>query len=152
MSHEDSYRDMQNGSAYEKDRPGSNARSYHDDDGIVTFPKSRTNSERSLTISYSSSYYEDVKHLETPGAEKPKFGAKLPVVLCILFTEMCERLVFYGVSGNLLVFLTSKMSMHSDIASSIVLIFTGNSLNFFHLFFRKSLFEQPSQHRLPVLS
>ena len=101
--------------------------SIHDDDDILSDRKSRTNSEKSLTHSFSSSEYEDTTNNEaTVAEEKPKFGAKLRVVLCILFCEMCERLVYYGISGNLLLFLKSEpMSLNSADASSFVLVFTG---------------------------
>jgi len=103
--------------------------SIHDDGDILSDQKSRTNSEKSLTHSFSSSEYEDTTNNKaTMAKEKPKFGAKLRVVLCILFCEMCERLVYYGISGNLLLFLKSEpMSLDSAKASSFVLVFTGVS-------------------------
>lgn len=104
---------------------------YDSDDSIVVSANERAFSERSRTISCSSSFYDDGKHANLR-SDRPGFGSKLPPVLCILFTELCERLVYYGVAGNLLVFLT-RMSIDSALASSIVLIFTGRWLHVVNL-------------------
>ncbi|XP_071104488.1 solute carrier family 15 member 4-like [Haliotis cracherodii] len=52
------------------------------------------------------------------------------VVACILVTEMCERLTFYGVSGNLVLFCTSVLKLTSQDAANIQLVFTGTSYLF----------------------
>ena len=56
------------------------------------------------------------------------FGPHLRVTLCILFTELCERLTFYSVAGNLLLFCTQELETTSAQASSIVLAFSGTLL------------------------
>ena len=116
-----------NGQAKSQSDPDSSShRHYSEDNSNNLIYKTRTNSEKSLTLSYSSSYVGDYREAQSPHPkERPNFGPKLPVTLCILFTELCERLVYYGVAGNLLVFLTNNLNIDSALASSIVLVFTG---------------------------
>ena len=57
-----------------------------------------------------------------------KFGPYLGVILCILFTEFCERLTFFGVFANLLLFCTQELETTSAQASTIVLVFSGTYL------------------------
>lgn len=47
------------------------------------------------------------------------------VVMCILFTEMCERLTYYGVLDNLVLFCTSTLELGSSEAVDVSLIFSG---------------------------
>ena len=49
-------------------------------------------------------------------------------IVCILCTELCERLTFYGISGNLFLFATEDehLGMTPYEASILVLIFQGN--------------------------
>lgn len=49
------------------------------------------------------------------------------VVLSILFTELCERLTYYSISANLVLFCTSILKVESATAVSISLAFTGTS-------------------------
>lgn len=114
------------GQAKSQSDPDSNSRRhYAEENSNNLIHKSRTDSEKSLTLSYSSSYVGDYRAQSPRPRERPNFGPKLPVTLCILFTELCERLVYYGVAGNLLVFLTNNLDVNSALASSIVLVFTG---------------------------
>lgn len=87
--------------------------------------KTRSYSEKSLSASLSSSYFNEYERALSPVEETVSFGPMLPVILCILFTELCERLTYYGISGNLLVFLNTDLNVSSALASSIVLAFTG---------------------------
>eukprot|EP00794_Sanderia_malayensis_P017095 gene17095-18816_t len=102
---------------------------YSDSLGQFPEPRDRTNSEKSLTLSCTNSYNGRL----SPRALSPyvfrarEFGPFLPVVLCILFAELCERMTYYGISGNLLVFLNTDLQVDASLASSIVLIFTGVS-------------------------
>ena len=48
-------------------------------------------------------------------------------IVCILFTELCERLTFYGINGNLFLFATKDehLGMTPYEASILVLMFQG---------------------------
>ena len=48
-------------------------------------------------------------------------------IVCILLTELCERLTFYGILGNLVLFATNKdhLGMNADAASILANIFQG---------------------------
>lgn len=52
-------------------------------------------------------------------------GKKLCVVICILMTELCERLTYYSVVANLVLFCTSKLNLPSTDASTVTLVFSG---------------------------
>ncbi|KAK3091819.1 hypothetical protein FSP39_022886 [Pinctada imbricata] len=52
-------------------------------------------------------------------------GDKLLVVACILLCELCERLTYYSVVANLVLFCTSKLKLSSSDASSVSLVFSG---------------------------
>ena len=57
-------------------------------------------------------------------------------VICILFTELCERLTFYGISGNLQLFASDKnqLNLSPQMASTISYIFSGaSSGSFFYI-------------------
>ena len=48
-------------------------------------------------------------------------------VVCILFTELCERLTIFSISGNLVLFATNKdhLGMSPDAASILTLMLGG---------------------------
>lgn len=52
-------------------------------------------------------------------------GKQMVLVTCILFTELCERLTFYSVTANLVLFGTSVLDLESTMATSVSLYFTG---------------------------
>ena len=52
-------------------------------------------------------------------------GQKLLVTMCILFTELCERLTFYGVAANQLLFSSGSLDLNSPWPSTIYYLFTG---------------------------
>ena len=57
---------------------------------------------------------------------KPKMTRrKMAVVLCILLTEMCERLTYYSVLANLVLFGTSVLKFSSTGSANVANIFTG---------------------------
>ena len=47
------------------------------------------------------------------------------VTWCIIATEFCERLAFYGISGNLELFLKREFGLTTALASSYVALWTG---------------------------
>jgi dipeptide/tripeptide permease len=47
-------------------------------------------------------------------------------VACILLTAFCERLVYYSVLANMILFCTSSLGMSSTTAATINLVFSGN--------------------------
>ena len=56
-------------------------------------------------------------------------------VVCILFTELCERLTFYGIQGNLVYFATESdhLDMTPAHASILSYVFSGKALRFISL-------------------
>ena len=55
-------------------------------------------------------------------------GKTLAVVSCILMCELCERLTYYSVIANLLLFCTDKLDLSSSDAATISLVFSGKDL------------------------
>ncbi|XP_022104743.1 solute carrier family 15 member 4-like [Acanthaster planci] len=55
------------------------------------------------------------------------FRDRLGVVLCILVCELCERLTYYSIAGNLVLYCTNVLKFSSADATTISFIFTGTS-------------------------
>ena len=57
----------------------------------------------------------------------PKQSIFTCAIVCILFTELCERLTFYGISGNLVLFATEKdyLGLTPSHASILAYLFQG---------------------------
>ncbi|KAK3091507.1 hypothetical protein FSP39_020322 [Pinctada imbricata] len=52
-------------------------------------------------------------------------GDKLLVVVCILLCEFCERLTYYSVVANIVLYCTSTLKLPSTDASTVSLVFSG---------------------------
>lgn len=64
---------------------------------------------------------------KTPGQKREAkiTGKKLLVVGCILTTELCERLTYYSVVANLVLYCTSVLQLTSSTAATVSLVFSG---------------------------
>ncbi|XP_050394288.1 solute carrier family 15 member 4 [Patella vulgata] len=61
-----------------------------------------------------------------PVAPQRSRAAHIIVVLSILMTELCERLTFYSISANMVLFCTSVLDYSDPDAATISLIFSGS--------------------------
>ena len=52
---------------------------------------------------------------------------RIGVVLCILCCELCERLTYYSIGGNLVLYCTNELQYTSADATTVAFIFTGTS-------------------------
>lgn len=48
------------------------------------------------------------------------------IVLCILVTELCERLTYYSITANLILFCQTKLQFSTPDSSNIAAVFAGN--------------------------
>ncbi|XP_013392509.1 solute carrier family 15 member 4 [Lingula anatina] len=55
---------------------------------------------------------------------KPESSRRL-VTVCILMTELCERLTYYSINANLLIFLKNQLKYDNVTATVITYLFTG---------------------------
>lgn len=79
----------------------------------------------------SSEKYKDSEKGDV-AEEKKMTSAKLFVVGSILVTELCERLTYYSVVANMVLFCSSILNYSDDDASVITLVFAGKSFTHSH--------------------
>uniref|UniRef100_K1P6N5 Solute carrier family 15 member 4 n=1 Tax=Magallana gigas TaxID=29159 RepID=K1P6N5_MAGGI len=79
-------------------------------------------STTAATVSLVFSGWEVGKPIARPSIWR---GKQMVLVACILFTELCERLTFYSVTANLLLYGTTVLDLESTTATSVSLYFTG---------------------------
>ncbi|XP_014769777.1 solute carrier family 15 member 4 isoform X1 [Octopus bimaculoides] len=66
---------------------------------------------------------------ESPSEEKENRSNKIILlsVICILIMELCERLTYYSITANLVLFAKNRLKYDNSISSYIVQIFSGMS-------------------------
>ncbi|RUS83662.1 hypothetical protein EGW08_008568 [Elysia chlorotica] len=84
---------------------------------------------KSLTISCDNSddgYKEhDLSAINHASSTSILGPGRLFVVVCVLLVELCERMAYYSVSSNLVLFCTSLLDLTSTQATTVSLVFSG---------------------------
>lgn len=66
--------------------------------------------------------------------KRPMSRQQLRVVGCILMCELCERLTYYSVTANVVLFCTTLLKLESTTAATVSLVFSGKSHFFTKMF------------------
>ncbi|XP_072051178.1 solute carrier family 15 member 4-like [Amphiura filiformis] len=77
----------------------------------------------SLSVEIKSSQSDNSKK-DAPSLFR---SGRLHIVLCILFCELCERLTYFSIAGNLVLYCTSTLHLTSQTAATISLVFSGTA-------------------------
>ena len=95
----------------------------NEDEQSLLLSDKRANDHGSITlVASTTSSLRDAEHFT--GRRQ-----KLLVVLCILVTEICERLAFYGLTANLVLLCRDHLHLSAPWPSTISLVFTGKYIN-----------------------
>ncbi|KAL5017778.1 hypothetical protein ScPMuIL_003500 [Solemya velum] len=91
--------------------------------------QNKTSLEKSNDEPTDDNYKLDQKgELEEKYADDGKIKIsrrKLVTIVCILACELCERMTYYSVLANLILFCTSILSMNTEDATTVSLVFSG---------------------------
>ena len=95
----------------------------NEDEQSLLLSDKRANDHGSITLLASTtSSLRDAEHFT--GRRQ-----KLLVVLCVLVTELCERLAYYGMTANLVLLCRDRLHLPAPLPSTISLVFTGEYIN-----------------------
>ena len=95
----------------------------HEDEESLLLSDKTANDHGSVTLQASTtSSLRDAEHFT---GRRQKFL----VVLCVLVTELCERLTFYGMTANLVLLCRNQLHLPAPWPSTITMVFTGKYIN-----------------------
>lgn len=93
---------------------------------METEPLLGTNTYRRLHNTNENDSSTQMRNVHNFNERESESEVDVFAVACILLTELCERLVYYSVLANMILFCTSKLDMSSTTAATINLVFSGN--------------------------
>lgn len=106
----------------------SEVESDNDEPGVVTVLQSEDApllGRTSPTGADNKMPSDKYKESQSDAVEKKMTKGRLFIVGCILVMELCERLTYYSVVANMVLFCSSKLKYSDDDASVITLVFSG---------------------------
>lgn len=89
-----------------------------DDEKSPLIQDRSANHDSVAILSSTSSFVRDAAHFSGR-------YHKLLATMCILLTELCERLTFYGLTANLVLLCKDQLALPSPLPSTITLVFIG---------------------------